>query len=119
MTVISVVTQAQRIYKIAKAGYGNYNRANLKYNPIAKFETRLPPNYRKPYRIGLRVGDAILSGGLIYDAMKAINDDQIYTPSAGKIRKGRNNMVKSRTGRGYGSGKYRHCNCRKRPKYRR
>ncbi len=74
MTVIQIVSTGLKVYRIAKKGYKKYDSYNYKYNPIAKFESRLPPGYRKPYKIGLRIGDAVLSGGIIYDAMRMVND---------------------------------------------
>ncbi len=87
--VVGAINAAYRGYKTIKRGYQTYNRYNQMYNPVAKFETRLPPGYRKPYRIGLRIGDAILAGGLIYDISKDLfndfSDDTASPP--GKIQK--------------------------------
>ncbi len=69
---IQGVYRGYRAYQAIKRGYKTYNRYNMRYNPIAKFETRLPPGYRKPYRYGIKAGDAILTGGIIYDVAKDI-----------------------------------------------
>ncbi len=79
MSIAAGVNAAYRGYQVVRKGYNTYSRYNKMYNPIAKFETRLPPQYRKPYRIGLHIGDAILTGGILYDTAKNLYEESQST----------------------------------------
>ncbi len=107
LSVINVITTGIKVYRTAKRGFRTYNQFQERVNPIVRFQRKLPPGFRKPYRIGLAIGDAILSGGLIYEAMKFANDGQ-QSPSSQtrKLPETRNNLEQSRSKRKY-SAEYR------------
>ncbi len=116
--VIGAINTAYRGYKTIRRGYQTFNRYQEMYNPVVKFGTRLPPNLRKPYRTGLKIGDAILTGGIIYDVAKDLLSSPaptIYqeTNTFDKTYSGHSRRNRSR----YSKSKYR-CNCGRKSAYR-
>ncbi len=80
LLILVVLSGIARGYTAVRKGYQTYQRHNRNYNPITKFETRLPPGYRKPYRYLTKAGEGLLTGQIIYDVYNDItNQDAVPT----------------------------------------
>ncbi len=111
-----VIQKGYKAYKYAKRFNQNYQNYNYRYNPIAKFETMLPPNYRKPYRIVSRIGEAVLTGGLLYDIAKDLTDATETTgngSSPNKLKQGNSGRNFYRSSRGSYNSRKRRCYCKR------
>ncbi len=112
-----VLGTAIRIAQAVGKRTAQFEGLNRRYNPIAKFETFLPPRYRKPYRYATKVGDAILFGTGLYKIAEDIYNDGTDHGNAPiqSIRKYRQ-FQKTYSRRGRRMDRRRKCKC---PPFRR
>ncbi len=101
MTVIGIINQSYKIYKIVR----NMGARMKPYGPYEQITSRFPPNYRSYVRDVLHGSDIAFSGGLIVNALEYFNDalqTEKQTPS-NKNGQTRNNMDVSSAKRFSGS----------------
>ncbi len=117
MSVIAIITKAQKIYRLAKSFSGR----TAKYDFGRRYAEHFPPNYRPYIRDAYRGAEIAFSGGLIADGLEYFSDAIQTRPKASsKERQARDYMVKPYSGRrhgGYNSSYWtRRCKCKQ--KYR-
>ncbi len=115
MSIVAIVTTANRIYKVAR----QFSNRATQYNPYSRFTEHFPPNYRPYIKDIMRGADIAFSGGLITEAidygMNAIPKKSPKSPY--QNRQTRDYMEQFSTGRKYGKNRYnrpRRCKCRQR-----
>ncbi len=90
MSVISIVQQAYKIYRIAN----RFAKRTTRGGPGYRFAEHFPPNIRPYARDVYRGSEIAFSGGLIAESLEYFSDalQEKPKPQTGKLRKTRSGM---------------------------